>query len=138
MFDSLNIRSYALAAWLIITAMATTEAQETHDSLPQYGVINLEQAALVMLDTQVIIVDVRTPEEVAEGHLEGAINVDFRAENFFEQVDLLDRDQTYLLYCRSGRRSASALELMQANGFSKLYDLEGGFLAWKEKVNKKE
>ena len=138
MVDDLNIRSYALALWLTVTALSATQAQQAHDSLPQFGVINLEKAAWLMQDTQVIIVDVRTPEEVEEGHLEGAINVDFRGENFADQIDSLDRDKTYLLYCRSGRRSASALELMQAKGFSKLYDLEGGFLAWKEKVNKKE
>lgn len=67
-----------------------------------------------------MIVDVRTPAEFASGHLEGAINIDVRAADFDAQVDALDRDAEYLVYCRSGNRAGSAIDRMAAMGFTTL------------------
>ena len=77
-----------------------------------------------------IIIDVRTPEEYAEGHIEEAINLDYNSDTFRDDIGLLDRDKTYFIYCRSGRRSAGALEVMQGLGFGKVYHLTGGILTW--------
>jgi len=77
-----------------------------------------------------VVLDVRTPEEFDAGHLDGAIMIDFYEEDFAERISDLDRDQPYLLYCRSGNRSGSTLELMQKLGFTDVADVDGGIGAW--------
>ena len=79
-----------------------------------------------------MVVDVRTPEEVSEGHLAGALNINFLGENFAKEIQNLDKRKTYLLYCRSGSRTRKAADLMQKSGFKHVYMLEGGITAWKE------
>ena len=79
-----------------------------------------------------LVVDVRTPEEVAEGHLSGAVNINFLGEGFAEEIKTLNKNKTYLLYCRSGSRTRKAADLMQKSGFKHVYMLEGGITAWKE------
>lgn len=79
------------------------------------------------------VLDVRTPEEFKAGRLPGAINVDFQAPDFERQVSGLDRSKTYLVYCRSGRRSAQALEVLARQGFPKVLHLQNGVLEWNAK-----
>ncbi|WP_249368658.1 MULTISPECIES: rhodanese-like domain-containing protein [unclassified Actinomyces] len=71
------------------------------------------------------IIDVRTPEEFAEGHLEGAVNIDVSSENFDESIAALDTTVSYGVYCRSGNRSAQAVARMEAAGFTDVRDLGG-------------
>lgn len=78
------------------------------------------------------IIDVRTPEEVAEGHLAHATTVNFLSPDFTSQVAGLNKKGTYLLYCRSGSRTRKAADAMQKMGFKHVYVLEGGINAWKE------
>ena len=78
-----------------------------------------------------VIIDVRTPEEFAEGHIEGAINIDFYSETFQDELDILDKNKTYLIYCRSGGRSGSALDIMEALNFREVYNMTGGIIQWK-------
>lgn len=80
-----------------------------------------------------ILLDVRTPEETAQGHLKGAVFINYNDENFETQLNKLEKDKTVFVYCRSGRRSANAAELMQKNGFKEVYNLIGGIIAWGEK-----
>lgn len=70
-----------------------------------------------------VLLDVRTPEEFATGHLEGAINIDIQSADFDARVSELDPDATYLVYCRSGNRSGQAMSRMQAQGFTDLTNL---------------
>lgn len=79
-----------------------------------------------------LVVDVRTPEEVAEGHLTGVVNINFLGDGFAEEINKLDKKKTYLLYCRSGSRTRKAADLMQKSGFKHVFMLEGGITAWKE------
>ncbi len=76
------------------------------------------------------IIDVRTAGEFADGHIENAGNIDFYSATFREELDNLDKNQTYLIYCRSGGRSGSALDIMAELGFSEVYNLSGGIIAW--------
>ncbi len=78
------------------------------------------------------IIDVRTPEEVAEGHLADATTVNFLSPDFASQVASLNKKGTYLLYCRSGSRTRKAADALQKMGFKNVYMLEGGITAWKE------
>jgi rhodanese-related sulfurtransferase len=78
------------------------------------------------------VVDVRTPEEVAEGLLKGAVSIDFLADSFTANLQNLNKKKTYLLYCKSGNRTRRAADLMQKSGFKHVYMLDGGITAWKE------
>ena len=77
-----------------------------------------------------IIVDVRTPEEFADGHIENAVNIDFRSKGFKDKVVKLDKDKTYLIHCRSGNRSRGALDVMTELGFTEVYHLSAGIIGW--------
>lgn len=70
-----------------------------------------------------IILDVRTPEEFAAGHLDGAVLVDIKDPSFDTKLAALDPSVSYVVYCRSGNRSAQAVERMKAAGFTDLTDL---------------
>lgn len=72
-----------------------------------------------------VVLDVRTPAEFADGHLEGARNIDVGSANFAEQIAVLDPDAEYVVYCRSGSRSAAAVAGMAAGGFDHLTDAGG-------------
>ena len=77
-----------------------------------------------------IIIDVRTPEEYQEGHIESAVNLDFNSEDFRVQMESLDKDKTYLVYCRTGRRSSGARDLMAELNFKEVYHMSGGISDW--------
>jgi rhodanese-related sulfurtransferase len=74
------------------------------------------------------VIDVRTPAEFAAGHVEGAVNLDVTAATFEQQVEKLDQDEEYLVYCQSGNRSASAADAMADLGFGDVVDA-GGILS---------
>ena len=76
------------------------------------------------------ILDVRTAQEYVLGHLDGSINLDFKSPSFSDLIARLDRDKAYLLYCRTGRRSARAVMLMSSLGFKELYNLTNGIEQW--------
>lgn len=78
------------------------------------------------------VIDVRTPGEFAAGHIEGALNIDFNGSSFRDELEKLDRDQTYLLHCQVGGRSGSSKSVFSELGFKTVYHLDGGFLAWEK------
>ena len=83
-------------------------------------------------DPDFVILDVRTPAEVAEGRIAGACPLDFMSPGFADKIKELPRDKTYLVYCRSGNRSAKAVKLMREAGFSDLINLDEGMLGWEK------
>ena len=82
-----------------------------------------KETASVADTTQTVIIDVRTPEEFSQGHVQGAINHDLLGGDFETVLPGLDKNQTYKLYCRSGNRSGQAMALMQQAGFDKVENL---------------
>ena len=81
-------------------------------------------------DSSAVVLDVRTPEEYAAGHLKDAVNMDFLNRNTFDEaIGHLDPKKHYYVYCRSGRRSADAAKEMKSQGL-KVTDMKGGYLAW--------
>lgn len=77
-----------------------------------------------------VLLDVRTPEEVAEQAIEGHVLINAFDPNFPSKINELDKDKAYFVYCRSGNRSGKVCDFMAKNGFSQLYNLRGGILAW--------
>ena len=72
-----------------------------------------------------VILDVRTPEEFAEEHLEKALNINIKDHSFLEKIKVLDITKTYLIHCHSGSRAARAATLMDELGFKKVFTVEG-------------
>ncbi len=93
--------------------------------------VKAEEAHQLMTDDKSIqVLDVRTPKEYAQGHIKGAINIDYYADDFAEQLEALDPNTTYLVHCRSGVRSGRSLPILKAKGISHLIHLDGGIRAW--------
>lgn len=89
-----------------------------------------------VVNKEVQLVDVRTPEEYQKGHIEHAININFfEKESFFEKFNKLDKNKKLYIYCASGNRSHKSSIKLEEMGFTKIYDLEGGITAWKAKGN---
>lgn len=80
----------------------------------------------------VVLIDVRTAGEVAQGYIDGAVNIDISSQQFRAEVAKLDKTKPVLVYCRSGRRSAAAMRYMRDHGFVEVYNLTGGILAWNQ------
>lgn len=99
------------------------------------GYVNVSSDSLqkMMKDEHAILIDVRTPEEYAEGHLPGAVNINYNDPNFSEGLDTLNKDLVYEVYCRSGGRSSLSSEIMVKKGFKNVYNLENGITEWKNK-----
>jgi rhodanese-related sulfurtransferase len=79
------------------------------------------------------LVDVRTPQEYSEGYLPGAVLIDIKAETFDTKIRTLDKTRPVFVYCRSGKRSLEAANILEKNKFKVVYNLDGGIIAWKEK-----
>ncbi len=77
-----------------------------------------------------VVLDVRTPKEIAAGAVPGHHSLDVSSPDFKEKVAKLDKSKTYLMYCRSGMRSAKACRIMSGLGFQSLYNFKGGIIAW--------
>lgn len=87
-------------------------------------------------DNNAIVLDVRTPEEVAEGIIPNAIHIDiFKGQGFIDEVEVLDKTKTYFVYCKAGSRSGQACAVMNQLGFNKTYNLLGGFSQWQGEVS---
>ena len=88
--------------------------------------------ATVIADPAVTLIDVRTPEEFAQGHIEGAVNLNVEGPDFATQIGQLDPAAVYAVYCRSGNRSQVAVAAMAQAGIPGIYELESGIVGWQE------
>lgn len=122
--------STLLCLGMLVLAISCTNATDSQKAVQVLSVEEYAQA--LQTDTTAYILDVRTPEEYAQGHLDGAHLLNVLEEEAFRQgVKTLSPEHTYYIYCRSGRRSQKAASIMMECGL-KVVDLEGGYNAWKE------
>jgi len=135
MKTSLSVMMLALLAVAVGFGSETARAdQKTNAPASVMAVTNVQAdvAAKLVAEGKVTVLDVRTPEEFAEGHIAGATNINFMAKDFTNQVARLDRDKVYLVHCASGGRSKRCLPQLKQLGFKQIYHLDGGFSAWEE------
>ena len=131
----MNIRRFAtIFALLLLTALAYGCTGQTGSSNQVLEDIGIQEAFELIQSNQgnpdFVIIDIRTPEEFNEGHIENAVNIDFYSETFREDLDKLDKSKTYFIYCRSGNRSGRAMPVMKELGFQEVYNLSAGIKEW--------
>ena len=124
-----NLAFLGLFFLAILGISTLSYAQSPADSAK---VVSVEKFQKLSSKKKNILIDVRTPEEMQEGHLEGALNINFLSDGFENEIKQLAKTKTYLLYCRTGKRTAKAGAAMKAAGFKKVIMLDGGITAWKE------
>jgi rhodanese-related sulfurtransferase len=79
---------------------------------------------------EILLIDVRTPQEYQQGHIENSKNINIAGDSFKEEIQKLDKSQPVYVYCKVGGRSARATSMMKEMGFEEVYDLEGGIRNW--------
>lgn len=119
--------------FLVVQFVALGCSSSTSESTSNDGIIDLDAKAFKtkMSEPNTIVLDVRTPGEIAAGKIDGAFELDIQNPNFKAEVDKLDKAKTYLIYCKRGGRSSRACSIFQEAGFEKIYNLEGGYDGWK-------
>jgi rhodanese-related sulfurtransferase len=94
-------------------------------------VITPLEARDIIKNTEVILLDIRTPEEYRAGHIQGAINIDYYSPVFYKQISELDPEKKYVIYCRTGSRTGAAISIFNNLGFNSVQDIAGGITAWR-------
>lgn len=92
--------------------------------------LNVKSFKDAITNNKVQLIDVRTPEEYAEGYIRDAKLIDYFSSDFEEKIKELDKNQPVYLYCKSGGRSGKASRMLSELGFTEIYDLKGGYMAW--------
>ncbi len=92
--------------------------------------VKADEAAKIITDGKVAVIDVRTPDEFKEGHIKGAKNIDIMSKDFEAQLAKLDKTQPTLVHCQAGGRSTRALPVFEKLGFTHLIHLDDGFGGW--------
>ena len=121
------MRPTAWIAPLVIAVALLTGCSSTSDAVTDVDVAEAQQ---IVDDGGAVILDVRTPEEFAAGHLPGAININVEASDFDTKIAGLDESAETLVYCQTGNRSGVATDKMVELGFTDMSDLQGGIEAW--------
>jgi rhodanese-related sulfurtransferase len=124
------ITGVLLGAVLGIAGCATDEPAPPSPAASPVSRVGVDEFARALGEPGVLVLDVRTPAEFAQGHLSGAVNVDVTGEDFAATLQRLDRQRPTLVYCRSGRRSARACARLEEAGFEQLLELAPGIVGW--------
>ncbi|MGI8600539.1 MAG: rhodanese-like domain-containing protein [Chitinophagaceae bacterium] len=112
----------------VLPAAHAQENKDTH-------LITEKKFKRLMKKEGIVVIDVRTLDEFSAGHIPGALHVDVQKEDFSNYIQALDPSKKYLLYCKSGKRSAKAKAILKDNEFKEVRHLKGGIQAWTGKLN---
>ena len=112
------------------TANAATVQSAIENPASAKDISIAETKELLAAHKDIVLLDVRTPDEIAKGFIPGALTIDYRADGFADKLATLDKSKTYIVYCQSGGRSAQAADLMTKQGFGTVYNMLGGYGAW--------
>lgn len=118
---------------ILLIVACNSQKSDTGQTENETAVKNLrsdEAKKLLSENKDIIIIDVRTPQEFNAGHIKDAKNINVADKNFNSRIEGLDRDSTYLVYCRTGNRSRYAIQFMEEQNFKSLYHLEHGITEW--------
>ncbi len=114
-----------------LVALGAVYYTQRGDGESVYGDVTAVEAYVIIQDKpELVILDVRTVEEYDDGHLEGAVNIP--VQELADRLDELDRGDELLVYCRTGNRSATAVQILSENGFTRVFHMMDGITAWIE------
>lgn len=130
---------------IFLVAFLGLALANTQDCIGQHRIKNRECSVIKTLEPKLafefikknkgnagfVVLDIRTPQEFQDGHIEGAVNVDYYSPTFVAYLEKLDKAKTYFVYCRVGRRSAEAIRVMTQKGFKNIYKTSGDIVAWR-------
>lgn len=94
------------------------------------NVLLIEQFKNTIKEQPGLLIDIRTPNEYEEGTIKGAMNIDFKNDNFKQEISKLDPQKPVYIFCQSGKRSAKAHKVFTELGFKNVYELAGGYATW--------
>ncbi len=118
--------------WVSLVSCGQQQNEKSKDQNAASKISLISPEELNKVNTDILLIDVRTPEEYASGHLENSVNIDYKAGNFKELIAELDTNQDVYVYCKVGGRSNNSAKMMKKMGFKKIYDLEGGIRNWEK------
>jgi rhodanese-related sulfurtransferase len=122
--------AFLLSVFIGFTSCSVTGQQDNHDLAPV--LVDVQQAHALMEKGDVTVIDVRTPNEVSQGYISGALQWDFfNWESVEQNASELDKSKPVMVYCKVGGRSAKTATYLSDQGFEKVYDVKGGIDAWK-------
>ena len=117
---------------LIAALVAVVLAGCSSDGATLETVAPDDAATIIAENPDAIILDIRTPEEFGDGIIDGAVNIDFYEPDFASNLDALDKDASYVVYCRSDNRSGQAMDTFADLGFQQVTEIDGGIVNWYE------
>lgn len=121
-----------LALLLMSVISCTSSAQSGFKNAPIAELTQLKN------EKKAVVIDVRTPAEWQQGVIAGAdLFIDYNGSNFKQEIAKLDKSKTYIIYCRSGGRSAGASQVMSDAGFKNVINMQGGISSWGGKIVQK-
>jgi phage shock protein E len=122
----MKIKSLISIAFLLFGSLLYINAQT------KIGMNSTEVNTMLKKDKKLVILDVRTPQEFNDGHINGAINIDIKQPDAFSKIDKLDRNAKYIVHCRTNHRSKTAVDHMVQSGFKTVYIMMDGFIGWSQ------
>ena len=122
-----NLALVIFIAALLLPAGCTAEDNHLLTISPKKAHTLIEE---MTGDNNFVILDIRTPKEYKAGHIANAELLDFYSQTFVEKLKLLDKNKTYLIYCRSANRSGKTLKIIKDMGFKKVYNMDLGIKGW--------
>ena len=122
--------AYLLVVGFVVSACGATDVAEA-TGLRTVAASDAE-AVIAAGGDDLVVLDIRTPEEFAEGRIDGAVNIDFYAPDFGDRLAELDPDARYVMYCRSDNRTGQTMPMLEELGFADVAEVDGGVLAWAE------
>ncbi len=136
---SMSVKSLYFALFLSLGMVATAcnsgtaqnDKAETAEAVKaEYQDIDVAKFDNLRANKEYVVLDVRTPKEVAAGKVEGAVELDYFGSSFDNELGKLDKSKQWLVYCKSGGRSSKAAQQMIDMGFEKVFNLDGGYTSW--------
>ena len=132
----MNKKIYSISFAMLLITFASLPISSLGLEDIGYEVISVQDAHKLIEENsqnpEFVILDVRTEDEYKAGHISSSANIDYKSSKFKESLSQLDKEKIYVTYCRSGRRSAGASEIMNELGFQKIYMIDGGIIAWQK------
>lgn len=129
------MKKFILPVFALIVALSScgpdkTASPTSEQTVARASVINLSPKEFAEKSPSGTVLDVRTPGEVTQGKIEGAVVIDFYQPDFLDQVSKLSKEEEIFIYCAVGARSEEAARMLIQQGYTKVYHLRGGIQAW--------